>query len=118
VKFDLAAPCNACPLRKDGTGVALLAGRIRELERGIARGHSFVCHKTAHHDDDGEPEWNEKEQHCGGALAYTLKVGDRNARTVVAIRVAHVPGQLEKIEASKPLVYDSRAEWLKKGSIR
>jgi hypothetical protein len=117
MRNDLVKPCDNCPFRKNGEGIKLNPGRIRELARTVGRlGHGFHCHKTVHRDDDGEPTTTHREQLCAGSLAFTLNVGDDMAKVVVAIRLGGDPGKLAKIESARSEVYGSTAEWLKGGS--
>lgn len=115
---DLVKPCEGCPFRRDGTGVKLHPLRVREIAKIVGKGGSFICHKTAKHDDEtGEREPHAREQHCAGALMYTLNVGDALAETVVQIRVHCDAGKLAKLRAGQGTVYGSLKEWLAKGTI-
>lgn len=120
MRNDLVKPCDNCPFRNNGNGIKLHAGRIRELARTVGKkGHAFSCHKTTDHDhdDDGEREFNHREQLCAGALAFTLNVGDELAKTIVHLRLHCDAGKVAKIEGVRHEVYESTEAWLRKGTL-
>lgn len=71
--FGLTSPCSNCPFRSDGAGIPLRRARVREIDRALIR-HTFSCHKTTGHDDDGEPVDLPTTMHCAGALILLEKI--------------------------------------------
>jgi hypothetical protein len=86
--FRLTKPCHNCPFRREG-GIRLHPERAREIAHSQIRavGGMFSCHKTVHHDDDGEHAPHEKEQYCAGAVAFTINVGSENQLLQVSRRM-------------------------------
>lgn len=88
MKFDMTAPCDDCPFRRDGTGIPLTATRWRELRQAlVAQQLTFSCHKTVDYDklEEEDEDGNEvphraeaTEQHCGGALIVLEKMEQPN----------------------------------------
>jgi len=97
--------------------VHLTRERIRSLSAITSKGGAFLCHNTVEHDADGEHVYSRREQYCAGALAYALNTGDAMSDTVVQIRLAHKPGNYEKIRAMRGTVYVSLKDWLARGSF-
>lgn len=71
--FGLISPCSNCPFRSDGAGVPLRRARVRAIERALIL-HTFSCHKTIAHDDEGEPVDLPTTMHCAGALILLEKL--------------------------------------------
>ncbi len=117
MKNNLTHPCVSCPFRSNGAGVKLTKSRIRDLARTVGKGASFLCHKTVHHDDEGDHQPQPREQLCAGALAFTLNVGDEMARTVVQIRMHCDAEKLARLELTRADVHKSTVEWLRNGAI-
>jgi len=107
VKYDLKKPCPECPFREEGGNpVRLRLGRVIEIHNTVANWHggSFPCHKTVTYDDDGTHVRNENEQHCAGAIAYALKVGEVPQGTSFGL---HMVGGSEREDYASDAVFDS-----------
>lgn len=72
----LKRPCPNCPFSESTPGF-LRARRAQELVDGILSGHTFDCHKTVGHDEDGEPIM-EGNLHCAGAAIFLEKLDRPN----------------------------------------
>lgn len=77
--FDLKAPCDNCPFRKDG-GIRLTEGRVKEIAREFTdtQGGTFPCHKTVRYDDDdadARRPMRRGEQMCMGGILFADKQG-------------------------------------------
>jgi hypothetical protein len=78
MNFDLRAPCANCPFRTDIT-FYLDTARVVDICDAITRKqHTFSCHKTTKHDDEGCSITHKGEQHCAGALVMLEKIGQAN----------------------------------------
>lgn len=84
MRFDLKEPCKNCPFRTDATAIRFAArSRAEEIEESAYR-HGFPCHLSATlEEDDGMSYesgyvFNDKTQHCAGALIMYLKRGSGN----------------------------------------
>lgn len=102
MRFDLRAPCPACPFRTDIL-FHLHPGRVEAICHGIVVDHEqFICHKTTHHDEDGEYVPSKTDQHCYGAMVFLLKQGAPN----IAMRLAAMTGRLDlgTIDLDAPVV--------------
>lgn len=66
MRFNLKRPCENCPFRTS-TPPFLTEARARQIAGALER-HTFACHKTISHDDDGRPVSASDDSHCAGAL--------------------------------------------------
>jgi hypothetical protein len=74
----MTAPCPKCPFRTD-VRPYLRRDRAQEIVDGLVRQQgSFACHLTTHHDDEGDYQRTDQEQHCAGALIMLERMGKPN----------------------------------------
>lgn len=86
MKFTLTKPCKDCPFRTDN-GFILNTSRVRDICTAITvQQHSFTCHKTIEHDEDGEPIRGGDEIHCAGALIMLERMNQPNQMMRIAER--------------------------------
>lgn len=96
MRFDLKAPCNACPFRKDSAPGWLGPHTPEDLVRQLQVAEYWTCHKTVtetiSHDEAFDA--GNAVQHCAGAaammrnacklprdpflMAYAIEVGKRD----------------------------------------
>lgn len=88
-KLVMPKPCLHCPFRKDvlGGGKFIRGARARQIAEELRRGWSFSCHRTVHHDDDGDPIDREGELHCAGAAIVLERDGTPNQLMQLAQRL-------------------------------
>lgn len=113
MRFDLSKPCPDCPFRRDCLRGWLGAPRAEEIADALLGrpGKSFACHQTTQFDEEGEHRQHEAEQQCVGAMILVEKTGAANQMLQVAERLGvRDPGRIS--EASRPLVFDTRAEFI------
>lgn len=65
--YNLKRPCPNCPFRNDREPY-ITGERAEEIAYSLWGGAEFPCHKTTHHDDDGDYMPSKDEQFCAGAL--------------------------------------------------
>ena len=112
MNFDLKKPCEDCPFRNDKEHQRGWLGedRASEIERSLSR-HTFPCHKTTKHDDDGNYQQRPKEQHCAGALIML----EHMEQPSQMMRIAERLGMYDraKLEMDSPVFEDDSAfvEW-------
>lgn len=107
MNFDLVAPCKDCPFRTDIT-FYLRTERVEEICDAITRQqYTFACHKTTHHDDDGEHVPSKKEQHCAGALIMLEKMNRPNQMMRIAERLRYY--DRHKLRMDAPVFADGDA---------
>ena len=81
MRFDLRRPCPECPFTTGPRAVrGLHPARVRELAEGARswQGQTFACHKTVDYsrtDEDGHTPGGPREQHCAGALIFSIAGG-------------------------------------------
>jgi len=74
VKFDMKSPCDNCPFRNDGKGIALHPERALEISDDVLHGNgSFTCHKTTVYDEElDELVAGPDAQMCAGAMLLAV----------------------------------------------
>ena len=115
--FNLKRPCKTCPfLRGDAGPVRLVKERTREIIEAATGvpGATFSCHKTVDYDqdeswddDDSCPRNTEGEQHCAGAILFSIKVEEPNQMTRIADRLGLLNGLDETAD-----VFENKKEML------
>lgn len=111
MKYEMTGPCVNCPFRREGF-IPLMAERVEEIAEGMlsTQGHTFACHKTTGHDDDGDRIITETSQHCGGALIFAEKNGNATQMMRICERLNMYDAR--KLVPNYDLVFDDLDEML------
>lgn len=113
--YKMTQPCDNCPFRK-GTCMRLKRGRVVEIGQVVLNGRGeFPCHKTVEHEDDGDgetvPVYDDKTQHCAGALIFALRQRQPSQMVRIAVRLGMLDE--EKLMANQDMVFASFSAWMK-----
>lgn len=118
MKYDLKAPCNNCPFRRDGH-IALNTARAAEIASMMlcSRGGTFPCHKTVKREEDSDGNEHNRatsdSQHCAGALIFAEKNQTATQMMRIAERLHLYDAQaLMANEVAKEMVFDDLDELL------
>lgn len=112
MKFTLKRPCPKCPFRKDCTPGWLSRARAEEIAGGLleAPGTTFSCHETTQHDEQGEYDPQNDEQHCVGAMILIENEDFPNQMLQIAERLdLRDPGSIDS--AARELIFPSRQDF-------
>jgi hypothetical protein len=121
MQWDMTKPCSDCPFLKEG-GIPLTSARIKEIADMMldGQGGMFPCHKTTTKEEQAQRGDHfiarDHHKHCAGALIFA----EKNQTATQMMRICE---RLGMYDASKLMsdpavvdsVWDSRAQWLKKG---
>lgn len=111
-RYRLRTPCPDCPFRND-IPPYLTKGRVREMERDLARGE-FHCHKTLDYskigddDEDDQPD-SKNAAHCAGALILLEKLNRPSQMMRISERIGLY--DRSKLDMDAP-VFDSFEEMI------
>lgn len=66
--------CENCPFGHSAEQThmrkSLMPGRFDEICQSVFQGHSFICHKTTSHDEEGEWSPSDKDKECAGSIQF------------------------------------------------